>query len=58
MCSTASACNNPSDSITEIVRLGQLDYYNKKQNEVLWLYVKLRLCDGKDCYDLFIYYVY
>ena len=32
-CSTASACNNPSDSITEIVRLEQFDYYN--QNEVL-----------------------
>ena len=34
-CSTASACNNPSDSITEIVRLEQFDYYHQKQNEVL-----------------------
>ena len=34
MCSTASACKNPSDSITEIVRL---DYYNQKQNEVLYV---------------------
>jgi len=36
-CSTASACNNPSDSITEIVRLEQLNYYNQKQNEVLYV---------------------
>ena len=36
-CSTASACNNPSDSITEIVRLEQFDYYNQKQNEVLYV---------------------
>ena len=36
-CSTASACNNPSDSITEIVRLEPLDYYNQKQNEVLYV---------------------
>ena len=32
----ASACNNPSDSITEIVRLEQFDYYNQNQNEVLY----------------------
>ena len=37
MCSTASACNNPSDSITEIVRLEPFDYYNQKQNEVLYV---------------------
>ena len=36
-CSTASACNNPSDSLTEIVRLEQFDYYNQKQNEVLYV---------------------
>ena len=36
-CSTASACNNPSDSITEIVRLEPFDYYNQKQNEVLYV---------------------
>ena len=35
-CSISSACNNPSDSITEIVRLEQFDYYNQKQNEVLY----------------------
>ena len=29
-CSTASACNNLSDNITEIVRLEQFDYYNQK----------------------------
>ena len=29
---TASACNNLSDSITEIVRLEQFDYSNQKQN--------------------------
>ena len=34
---TASACNNPSDSITEIVRLELFDYYNQKQNEVLYI---------------------
>ena len=34
---TASACNNPSDSVTEIVRLEQFDYYNQKQNEVYTL---------------------
>jgi len=32
-----SACNNPSDSITEIVTLEQLDYHNQKQNEVLYV---------------------
>ena len=36
-CSTASAYNNPSDSITEIVMLEQFDYYNQKQNEVLYV---------------------
>ena len=36
-CSTASACNNPLDSVTEIVRLEQFDYYNQKQNEVLYV---------------------
>ena len=36
-CSTASACNNPSDSITEIAILEQFDYYNQKQNEVLYV---------------------
>ena len=36
-CSTASACNNPLDSITEIVRQEQLDYYNQKQNKVLYV---------------------
>ena len=30
-------CNNPSDSITEIVRLEPFDYYNQKQNEVLYV---------------------
>ena len=29
--------NNPSDSITEIVRLEQFDYYNQKQNKVLYI---------------------
>ena len=37
MCSTASACSNPSDSITEIVRLEPFDYYNQNQNEVLYV---------------------
>ena len=37
LCSTASACNNPSDSITEIIRLEQFDYYNQKQNEVIYV---------------------
>ena len=32
---TACACNNPSDRITEIIRLKQFDYYYQKQNEVL-----------------------
>ena len=32
-----SARNNPSDSITEIVILEQFDYYNQKQNEVLYV---------------------
>ena len=36
-CSTDSACNNPSDSIAEIVRLEQFDYYNQNQNEVLYV---------------------
>ena len=36
-CSTASACNNPSDGVTEIARLEQFDYYNQKQNEVLYV---------------------
>ena len=36
-CSTASAFNNPSGSITEIVRLEQFDYYNQRQNEVLYV---------------------
>ena len=36
-CSTAFACNNLSDCITEIVRLEQFDYYNQKQNEVLYV---------------------
>ena len=36
-CSTASASNHPSDSITEIVRLEPFDYYNQKQNEVLYV---------------------
>ena len=36
-CSTASACNNPSDSVTEIIRLEQFDYYNQKQSEVLYV---------------------
>ena len=35
-CSTASACNNPSESVTDVVRLEQFDYYNQKQNEVLY----------------------
>ena len=43
MCSTVSACNNPSDNITEIVRLEQFDYYNQKQNEVL--YVNMEIMD-------------
>ena len=34
---TASACNDPPDTITEIVRLEQFDYYNQKQNEVLYV---------------------
>ena len=37
MCSIVSACNNPSDSITEIVRLEQFDYFNQKENEVLYV---------------------
>ena len=36
-CSIASACNNPSDSITKILRLEQFNYYNQKQNEVLYV---------------------
>ena len=32
-CSNASACNNPSDSVTEMVILEQFDYYNQKQTK-------------------------
>ena len=38
---TVSTCNNPSDSITEIVRLEQFNYYNQKQNEVLYVNVEI-----------------
>ena len=31
------ACNNASDSVTEIIRLEQFDYYNQKQNEVIYV---------------------
>ena len=37
---TASACNNLSDSITEIVILEQFDYYNQKQNKVLYVNIE------------------
>ena len=36
-CSIASTCNNPSDHITEIRYLEQFDYYNQKQNKVLYV---------------------
>ena len=32
--------NNHSDSVTEIVRLDQCDYYNQKQNEVLFVNIE------------------
>ena len=36
-CSIASAYNNHSDFITEIRYLEQFDYYNQKQNKVLYV---------------------
>ena len=36
-CSTASACNIPSENITEIASWEQSDYYDQKQNRVLYV---------------------
>ena len=36
MCSTVSACNNPSDNITEIRYFGTVRLLQPKQNKVLY----------------------
>ena len=36
-CSIASACNNPSDNNLKYAIWEQFDYYNQKQNKVLYV---------------------
>ena len=43
-CSTASACNNPSDNITEIRYFGTVRLLRPKQNKVLYV--------NMECMDL------